>query len=129
MTLHEDRTSSLAGLRILIVEDDPFLALELEQLVADHGAEVVGPVPTVRAAMAALEEVWPDAAVLDVNLRGERSAPVAAALRAAGTPFMLATGYGRDQLHEPELRDAPLVSKPIDPRRFTRALLSLLPTR
>ncbi len=54
---------------MLVAEDDPFIAAELQGVLADEGAEVMGPVPTVRAAMAAIEAGKPDVALLDVNLR------------------------------------------------------------
>ena len=116
----------LRGRRILIVEDDPLIAMTLGDVLAEGGADLLPPVPTVAAALAALEGGAPDAVVLDLNLRGEWSTPVARALRQTGVPFVLATGYARSQIEDPDLRDAPLVPKPIDPRllvsRLARAL-------
>ena len=117
---------ALRGRRILIVEDDPLIAMELADLLAAGGAEPVGPAPTVRAALAALTRERPEAAVLDLNLRGERSTPVAAALREAGVPFVLTTGYARSQIEEPELTEAPLVPKPVDHRLLAGWLARLL---
>ena len=105
---------TLRGRRVLIVEDDPLIAMELADFLTAGGVEPLGPVPTVKAALATLAAAQPDAVVLDLNLRGERSIPVARALLAAGTPFVLTTGYARSQLDEPELSDAPLVPKPVD---------------
>ena len=118
---------ALRGRRILVVEDDPLIAMELADLLAAGGAEPVGPAPTVRAALAALAEGHPEVAVLDLNLRGERSTPVAAALREAGVPFVLTTGYVRSQIEEPELAEAPLVPKPVDRRLLAMWLVRLLP--
>ena len=120
---------ALRGRRILVVEDDPLIAMELADLLAGRGAEPMGPAPTVRAALAALAESRPEAAVLDLNLRGERSTPVAAALREAGVPFVLATGYARSQIEEPELAGIPLVPKPVDHRLLAMWLVRLLPDR
>ena len=120
---------ALRGRRILVVEDDPLIAMEIVDLLAAGGAEPVGPAPTVRAALAALAEGRPEVAVLDLNLRGERSTPVAAALRGVGVPFVLASGYARSQIEEPELAEAPLVPKPVDHRLLTGWLMRLLPTR
>ena len=119
----------LRGRRILVVEDDPLIAIELAELVAARGAEPVGPMPTVKAALAALAEAPPDVAVLDLNLRGERATPVAAALRETGVPYVLATGYTRSQLDEPELAKAPLVPKPVDHRLLVMWLTRLLARR
>ena len=105
--------SCLAGRRVLVVEDDPLIAAELRDTLADQGADVVGPVPTVRAAIAAIAASAPDIAVLDVNLRNSTSAPVVDLLRAADVPHVLVTGYSRHQLDDECLREAPIVSKPL----------------
>ena len=119
----------LRGQRVLIVEDDPLIAMSLGDLLSEGGAEPLPPVPTVAAALAALESGSPDAAVLDLNLRGEWSTPVARALRATGVPFVLATGYARSQIEDPALRDAPLVPKPIDPRLLLSRLAQAIAER
>lgn len=122
MTVQDDRETSLAGLRVLIVEDEALIAMEIEDLLRSLQAETLGPVPTVRAALDALAAERPDAAALDLNLRGERSTPVAAALREAGTPFVLVTGYAGGHIDEPALRDAPRVPKPVEAAELARAL-------
>lgn len=122
MTLQEDIRSCLAGRRVLVAEDDPLIAAELHDALADRGAEVLGPVPTVRAAMAAIEAGIPDVAVLDVNLRNLSSAPIVDALRAANIPHVLVTGYARHMLDDACLREAPILSKPVG-RRDLLALL------
>jgi DNA-binding response OmpR family regulator len=113
MSLQEAMVAGIAGRRVLVAEDDPFIAAELHDLLAEEGAEILGPVPTVRAAMAAIEAGKPDAAVLDANLRDASSAPVADALRAASVPVVLVTGYARHMIDDPCLRDAPILSKPV----------------
>jgi two-component system, response regulator PdtaR len=118
----------LSGRRLLVVEDDPFIAADLQDLLASAGAAVLGPVPTVRAALASLGTDRPHAALLDLNLRGERCTPVAEALQAAAVPFVLVTGYSRSQIDEPALREAPIVSKPVQASILMRALQRLLPT-
>ena len=117
---------TLRGRRVLVVEDDPLIAMELADLLATGGVEPLGPVPTIQAALATLAAAQPDAVVLDLNLRGERSTPVARALLAAGVPFVLTTGYARSQLDEPDLLDAPLVPKPVDHRLLLDRLARLL---
>ena len=119
----------LAGSRVLVAEDDALIATELQDLLSEEGAEILGPVPTVRSAMAAIGAERPDAAVLDVNLRDASSAPVADALRAAGVPVVLVTGYPPHLLDDPSLRDAPILSKPISPRELLEVLGSLLSER
>ena len=112
----------LAGSRILVVEDETLLAMEARNQIAAVGAEVIGPAPSVQAALTALAAEPPDAAVLDVNLRGVWSIPVAQALRATGVPFIIVTGYGRRHLDHPAMRDAPMLEKPAPAGDLVRAL-------
>jgi two-component SAPR family response regulator len=114
------------GRRILIVEDEFLLAMELEMLLHQRGCVVLGPVSSVGHALALLDGEPPDAALLDVNLKGERATPIAAALIALGVPFVLITGYSRPQLSEPELREAPRIDKPVSCRALCRAMTEAL---
>ncbi len=89
-----DTGGSLQGRRILVVEDEYILAEDLCGGLEEAGAEVIGPVATVAAALARVAaEDRIDGAVLDVNLHGVKVFPVADALRQRGTPFVFATGY------------------------------------
>lgn len=84
----------LSGCNILIVEDEFFIALELEDAFVGAGASVIGPVATVAEALALLDRAPAlDAAVLDINLQGEMIFPVADRLLARDIPFVFATGY------------------------------------
>jgi DNA-binding NarL/FixJ family response regulator len=74
--------------RVLIVEDDALLALDIAQQMSDAGFEVVGPATSVAKALKLVTEVGCDAAVLDVNL-GTGTAPMALGLKARGTPFVV----------------------------------------
>ena len=121
-----DSGADLAGLRILIVEDEFLLAMELEMLLQQRGCLVLGPVSSVGQALTMLRGEQPDVALLDVNLKGERATPVAAALQARGVPFVLITGYSGVQLGEPELRAAPRIDKPVNCRALKRAVASAL---
>jgi CheY-like chemotaxis protein len=116
----------LQGLRILVVEDEYFLADDVRDALTDAGAEVLGPVPSIEDATALIEqEAHIDAAVLDVNLRGDMVFPVADALRARGVPFAFATGYDRWALPE-RFADAVRVEKPLQARNIASALGPLL---
>jgi CheY-like chemotaxis protein len=79
------------GLRVLIVEDEYFLAQDLANRFEQLGAEVIGPAGTVAAALSLVGPNQIDVAVLDVNLRGERVYPVADLLLQKQTPFVFAT--------------------------------------
>jgi DNA-binding response OmpR family regulator len=130
MTYQENIGPRLAGRRVLVAEDDPLIAAELQDALSDHGAEVVGPVPTVRAAMAAIKADPPDAAVLDVNLRDATSAPIVDLLRATAVPHVLVTGYSRNLLDDSCLRESTILSKPVRRRELIAILeraLSCMP--
>jgi CheY-like chemotaxis protein len=118
-------TTPLSGLRVLIVEDEFFAAVELEDLLQGMGCIVVETAPTIAQALRALANEWPDVAVLDVNLRGEQVTPVAEILQERGVPFVLVTGYQRGQLHEEALQRAPLLRKPVEGRRLASELAGL----
>jgi DNA-binding NarL/FixJ family response regulator len=120
----QDGNEVLRGCRVMIVEDEMLVAMELENLLAEQGCAVVGPAPTADRALALLGEGLPDAAILDVNLNGHTAVPVAMALSAQGVPFVLATGYGNAL--QPELKGAPRVDKPVDHEQLVRALTQLL---
>jgi DNA-binding response OmpR family regulator len=99
--------------RVLVVEDEFLIAMELDITLRSAGYQVLGPAPNVSAALRLLRAERPDAAVLDVDLAGEWVTPVAEVLRAMLVPFILASGYGAADLHaEPVLRDAVNVGKP-----------------
>lgn len=111
--------ASIRGLKILIVEDAVLLALELAAGLQDAGAVIVGNAAELEEGMAMLN-LDIDAAVLDANLNGASVAPLAEALRARGTPFVFATGYG--ERGAPEGFDAPVVRKPYNVNQIVRAL-------
>jgi CheY-like chemotaxis protein len=100
--------------------------MEMESLLTDLGCIVLDPVPRVKEALRVLADERPDAAVLDVNLQGERVTPVAAALRERGIPFVLVSGYGSERLQEDALRGAPQLRKPVEGGRLARALIEVL---
>jgi two-component SAPR family response regulator len=86
--------TSLAGKRILVLEDEVLLALDAAETLEEIGAIIIGPTHRVEAAMASLDIVRPDAALLDVNIAGSTSSAVAKRLLDEKVPFVLATGYG-----------------------------------
>lgn len=123
---------------ILIVEDDPFVALDLLEAVERMGGRPVGPVATVAAALALIETMAIDSAILDVQLADRDITPVALRLIAMGKPLVFQTGTGLP----PSLREAggdlPILSKPVaadtvlshlsaEMRRHARLAACLLP--
>ena len=110
----------------MIVEDELIIAMEMESLLRSLGCIVLDAVPSVRQALRVVAAEFPDAAVLDVNLQGERVTPVAAALRERGIPFVLVSGYGRERLQEEPLQGAAYLRKPVDGEQLRRALVEAL---
>ena len=98
------------------------VAILVEDLIGDLGCEVVGPVSTAAEAKAMAAAGGFDFALLDVNLgAGETSFEAAEILRRRGVPFAFVTGYGAQGVR-PDLRDAPIIDKPIDPDALKRFL-------
>ena len=113
--------SGLNGRRILVVEDEALIAMLVEDALLEAGAVVLGPAATVEEALALFEAEQPEAAVLDINLAGQSSTPVADLLNDHAIPFVVATGYGAAGLPERH-RDVPVLAKPYDPRDLITAL-------
>lgn len=111
----------LAGQRVLIVEDDPFIALALEEMLIEYGLIIAGTARSVAKALhlAASEQI--DIALLDVNIGPERVDPVADLLAGRNCPFVFTTGYGRAGLPEAHACRA-IVEKPF----YTDELLDAL---
>jgi two-component sensor histidine kinase/CheY-like chemotaxis protein len=110
---------------VLIVEDEGLVAADMAFLLKDEGYGVLGPVGSVKAALALLDKKSCDGAVLDVNLGRETSEPIAAKLTEQGTPFIVLSGYSAHQLPD-GFRGAPLVDKPVRAEELTQQLQKLL---
>jgi CheY-like chemotaxis protein len=117
--------SPFPGRRVFLVEDEMFVAWLLEDMLADLGCEVVGPASSVNQALAMIDAEAIDAAVLDVNLNGQMSYPIADALAARGVPFVLSTGYDKDTLRD-DYRTFPVLQKPIRRSELSETLAILL---
>lgn len=113
---------SLAGLRVLVVDDELMVASLIEAMLEDLECVVVGPVPTVDQALALVHGEPLDGALIDANLNGRSSALIATELRVRGIPFVVVTGYGRRPLGVEVLDHAPRLTKPFDNPEFERAL-------
>ncbi|MCC0807880.1 response regulator [Methylobacterium sp. W2] len=120
---------ALRGRRILVVEDEYFLADELARGLAEAEAEVIGPIATAEGALDLLEgPAPPDAAILDVNLGGEDVYPVADALLALGVPFLFTTGYDQATILG-RYASVRLLEKPMDTAMVLRELDLILDDR
>ena len=107
--------------RVLIVEDDALLGLDVAQQLMDAGLAVVGPAVSVAAAFKLLGTSSCDAAILDVNLGTETAEPIAVELRSRGIPFVVLSGYSTDQ-HPPGFQGATTVAKPAKPEELLAVL-------
>lgn len=112
----------LTGKRVLIVDDEPLIAITLTAIVEELGCNVAGPARGCKSALDLIKSNAPDIAVLDVNLAGASSAPVAHALRALGIPFVYCTGYAESANQIEAALQAPMLTKPVDPRELQIAL-------
>ncbi len=116
----------LLGKRVLIVEDEALLALELQLAFEDEGAEVIGPaltLATARQTVAHAREI--DLAVLDVDLAGEEVYPIAELLLQRGVPFLFHTGHGSRSQLDSLFPGALTLMKPTLPETLIGHLLSL----
>jgi DNA-binding response OmpR family regulator len=115
----------IGGNRVLLVEDDPLLRMELEDMVSDLGLTVFAGVPSVEDALAVLRTASPDLAILDANLGGESSVPVAELLVSRGVPTAFLTGYTRLTDLPDTLASVPRLLKPIDAKALAKAISDL----
>jgi PAS domain S-box-containing protein len=99
---------------ILVVEDEPLVALEITHILKGAGFDIVGPARTLARGLELLRARGCDAAVLDINLGKETSEPVARELKERGTPFVALSGYAPEQ-HPPAFHGAPALAKPLRP--------------
>jgi len=120
-----EEASATGGKRVLIVEDDVMIRMLIEDMLIELGYCVAAQAARVEEALAAAKTVALDVAILDVNLNGQTTGPVASALAARGTPFVFATGYGEHGL-PPEFRDRPLLKKPFQIDSLKRMLRAAL---
>ena len=111
--------------RVLILEDEPLIAMMVEGWLDDLDCRAVGPVNSVAGALALIAADKPDAAILDISLRGEESYPVADVLAARGIPFAFTTGHPTHHIAEAHA-NAPVLAKPYDFEGFKAVLAALL---
>lgn len=108
------KMGALDGRRILVVEDDYFLAQDMCQILETGGAQIVGPASRVAEGLALAQDTADlDFALLDLNLAGESASEIAVALTSRSVPFVLVTGYDVGGIAQ-EISNAPRLVKPID---------------
>jgi len=124
--MNQSDASPAKSRTILVVEDEFFIALEIKTALTSSGNKVLGPASSVDHALELLRETKPDAAVLDVDLAGERVTPVAMQLNALGVPFVLASAADPSALAQnPVLAGVRNLGKPTDMRQLAAAVADI----
>lgn len=113
--------------QVLVVEDDVLIALDLAMMIEEEGHEVVGPFHDAPSAVRACESLLPDFALLDYNLAGHSSEPVADCLLRHNVRFAFLTGHGPRHL-PPRFQEVPVLQKPISGRALADSLRTLQPS-
>ncbi|MDO8409276.1 MAG: response regulator [Phenylobacterium sp.] len=113
--------AKLAGLRVLVVEDEMMVSMLIEDMLSDLGCKVIGPASRLEEAIALVGSSELDCAVLDVNLGGQPIFPLADILREKGAPFAFATGYGDAGLRDVD-KGTPVLQKPFRESDLARIL-------
>jgi len=126
MSLQPESPGPLAGCRVLVIEDEYFLADDIVQALTALGARVVGPYGDIDEATAVVNrDVAIDAAIMDINLHNEMIFPLARVLRSRKVLLVFTTGYDRSSI-DPDFQDVQLWGKPLDLKAMTRELTSLI---
>ncbi|MEO9190720.1 MAG: response regulator [Acetobacteraceae bacterium] len=115
----------LTGLRILVVEDESIIAMLLEDMLEGFGCAVVGPIAGIEAAIAEVRQDRLDGVLLDMNVHGESTVPVAEELAGRAIPFLLVTGYGDRDNDPPVIRAAPRLKKPFKEAELARRMVEV----
>jgi CheY-like chemotaxis protein len=124
----DDRNPEDAHGRVLVVEDDYFIATDVRDSLEQMGCDVVGPFATIEEAAAAIESQSLDAAVLDVNLSGDAVYPLAHKLIGRRIPLLFVTGYSPENISR-QFAAVPRLTKPIMQRQLQRAVARLIADR
>ncbi len=119
-------TPDLSGTRILVVEDEPIVALDLQTMLEDAGATVLGPAQTIAAAQAIIETGNISLAVLDVRLNRDNIDPVADRLTACGIPLIFHTGHSSIETLSLLWPGCKVLRKPVDAGELMATVLSLI---
>ncbi len=121
----KDAGDLLKGLRVLVVEDEPLVAMLIEEYLLDFGCTIAGSARRVAKGIGMLRESEIDVAVLDVNVAGESVEPLAIELEQRKIPFTFASGYGAKGIGE-RWSAHPILQKPFSPDDLRAALMKLL---
>ena len=113
-----------AGFRVLVVEDEPLIGMEIEYAVQQLGHDVVGPIAVLAEALELTATGDFECAILDINIRGGNSYPVADKLLECGVPFLLLSGYRTETFPE-RFHEQPQLRKPFTTEQLDQAIRNL----
>lgn len=118
----------MSGRTILLVEDELLIAMDIEAALEDRGFRVRGPIMRVSDGLLIADDPNEkfDAAILDINLRGEDVYPIAEKLKSRGVPFLFHTGHGEANTLEARFGNIPVCNKPVHTQRLVEEVEKLL---
>lgn len=119
-------TNKKHRLRVIVVEDDAFIALDIEDVLLGADFDVIGCFSNVNDTLALLDQTRPDFAILDYNLGKETSVPIAKRLLTLSIPFMFLSGQTRDVVLEDFDDDYPVMGKPFRPSQLISEVETLV---
>lgn len=125
-TLGKLASEKLDGVRVLLVEDNYLIAMLMTDVLRSFGCDIVGPVASVDDALEKVKSAELDAAVLDINVIGGSSAPIAEELSERGVPYLFVTGYGSPKVLSEGLRQKLRLNKPVDERTLKLSLIKVM---
>lgn len=124
----ENQDNPMAGLKVLIVEDEGAIALLMEDMLMELGCEIAGSAARVETAMEMIESCPIDLAILDLNIAGKSAYPLAEALAGRNIGFLFSTGYGGVGIKD-DYQDRLVLQKPFTQRDLKAALLEFCKRR
>ena len=125
MNLPPTSDKNKRGARVLIIEDEPIIALGIEDVLIDAGFQIAGVAARLEKALSLIESGACDVAIVDANLAGVSASPAAMALAARGLPFIVMSGYSPEQM-QGEFPDALFIQKPCRAELIIETLNTLL---
>lgn len=120
-----ERGVGLAGRRVLVVEDEFMVSALIEDILLDSGCQIAGVASRLNDALEKAKSLSFDVAIVDVNLNGQQSLPVAEILAKRHIPFVLASGYGASSLSE-AFPNVPILQKPFQQKDLAQAISEAL---
>ena len=120
----KNRADTLAGLFILIVEDEVMVAMMLEDMLQDLGCSIAL-AGSIEEALLVIRKTTPDGVLLDMNIHGRKTLVIAEELASRSVPFLLVTGYGAADGDPPMIKSAPRLQKPFSEDSLGRRMAEL----